>query len=52
MGLAQINGRGLLSFKKTLKIDVKYVEDKSLWMNIKVLMKTVYDLVTCNESEF
>jgi radical SAM protein with 4Fe4S-binding SPASM domain len=40
-GLAQINGRGLLNFKKTLEIDVEYVENRSLWMDIKVLMKTI-----------
>jgi lipopolysaccharide/colanic/teichoic acid biosynthesis glycosyltransferase len=40
-GLAQINGRGLLNFKKTLERDVEYVENRSLWMDIKVLMKTI-----------
>ncbi len=40
-GIAQVNGRGLLSFQETLRLDVKYVENKSLWMNIKVLLKTI-----------
>ncbi|MHA2282346.1 MAG: sugar transferase [Promethearchaeota archaeon] len=40
-GLAQINGRGLLSFKKTLEIDVEYVNKKSFIMDIKILFKTI-----------
>ena len=40
-GIAQVNGRGLLSFQETLRRDVEYVENKSVWMNIKVLLKTI-----------
>jgi anaerobic magnesium-protoporphyrin IX monomethyl ester cyclase len=40
-GISQVNGRGLLSFQETLRLDVEYVENKSVWMNIKVLLKTI-----------
>jgi lipopolysaccharide/colanic/teichoic acid biosynthesis glycosyltransferase len=40
-GLAQVNGRGLLSFQETLKLDLEYVENNSWWMNVKVLLKTI-----------
>jgi lipopolysaccharide/colanic/teichoic acid biosynthesis glycosyltransferase len=40
-GLAQINGRGLLSFQETLKIDVEYVEKKSPWIDFWIILKTV-----------
>ncbi|NIM99463.1 MAG: radical SAM protein [candidate division Zixibacteria bacterium] len=40
-GLAQVNGRGLLCFRETLKRDVEYVEKYSLWTNLKVILKTI-----------
>jgi anaerobic magnesium-protoporphyrin IX monomethyl ester cyclase len=40
-GLAQINGRGLLSFQQTLKCDVEYVDNRSLWMDLKIIAKTI-----------
>jgi lipopolysaccharide/colanic/teichoic acid biosynthesis glycosyltransferase len=40
-GLAQINGRGLLSFKKTLETDVEYVEKKNFNFDLKILFKTI-----------
>lgn len=39
-GLAQINGRGLLSFQETLKLDVKMVKKYGLWFNTKVMFRT------------
>jgi lipopolysaccharide/colanic/teichoic acid biosynthesis glycosyltransferase len=40
-GLAQINGRGLLSFQKGLEYDVKLVENYGLWMYFKVIFGTI-----------
>ena len=40
-GLAQVNGRNLLNFQDTLKHDVDYVQNRSFWMDIKILMKTI-----------
>jgi lipopolysaccharide/colanic/teichoic acid biosynthesis glycosyltransferase len=40
-GLAQINGRGLLSFQETLKYDVEMVEKYGFWFNLKVILKTI-----------
>jgi radical SAM protein with 4Fe4S-binding SPASM domain len=40
-GLAQINGRSLLSFKQTLEVDVEYVKKKSFILDIKILFKTI-----------
>jgi lipopolysaccharide/colanic/teichoic acid biosynthesis glycosyltransferase len=40
-GLAQINGRGLLSFHETLKLDVELVEKFSLMTYLQTLVKTV-----------
>jgi len=40
-GLAQVNGRGLLSFQETLKNDIEMVEQYGLWFNIRILLKTI-----------
>lgn len=40
-GVCQVNGRGLLSFQETQKLDVKYVEKKTLWLDFKIIVKTL-----------
>ena len=40
-GLAQISGRGQLTREQKLELDVKYVETASLWLDCKIIMKTV-----------
>lgn len=39
-GLAQVNGRGNLELKETIKYDVTYVEKFSLLVDIKIFFKT------------
>lgn len=40
-GLAQVMGRQSLSFKQRTDLDVKYVENLSLWLDIKIIVKTI-----------
>ena len=40
-GLAQIRGRGNLSFNQTNEYDVEYVDKRSLLFDVKILSKTV-----------
>lgn len=40
-GLAQINGRSSLTFKDIVKIDIDYIERRSLLLDLKILFKTV-----------
>ena len=40
-GLAQVMGRQSLSFTQRTDLDVKYVENLSLWLDIKIIIKTV-----------
>ena len=40
-GLSQVRGRGLLGFQETQKLDVEYVEKKTLWLDFKIIMKTL-----------
>ncbi len=44
-GLAQVNGRNLLTWEEKFEWDVKYVENISLWLDIKILFKTVYNVL-------
>ena len=40
-GWAQVNGRNALSWEEKFKLDVWYVENQSLWLDIKILWMTV-----------
>jgi len=40
-GWAQVNGRNALSWEDKFKLDVWYVENQSLWLDIKILLMTV-----------
>lgn len=45
-GLPQINGRGQLSFQKTVAYDLEYVNTKSVWLDIKILFLTLWKVIT------
>jgi lipopolysaccharide/colanic/teichoic acid biosynthesis glycosyltransferase len=40
-GLAQINGRNELSWEQKFELDLWYVEHQSLWLDLKILLKTL-----------
>lgn len=40
-GLAQVMGRQSLSFKQRTNLDVEYVNKVSLWLDIKIILKTI-----------
>jgi undecaprenyl phosphate N,N'-diacetylbacillosamine 1-phosphate transferase len=44
-GLAQVNGNIALSWPERIKWDVYYVDNHSLWMDVKILLKTVVVIV-------
>ena len=37
----QVSGRNNIDFEDWMKLDVKYVEEKNLWIDIKLIFKTV-----------
>ncbi|MBE3128954.1 MAG: sugar transferase [Actinobacteria bacterium] len=41
-GLAIINGRGDIPLEETINYDIKYIENWSLWLDLKILFKTLY----------
>lgn len=44
-GWAQVNGRKNITWDKKLEADVYYVNNISLWLDIKILFMTVYKVV-------
>jgi lipopolysaccharide/colanic/teichoic acid biosynthesis glycosyltransferase len=41
-GLAIIKGRGNITLKETINYDIEYIENWSLWLDLKILIKTLY----------
>jgi len=44
-GWAQINGRNALSWEEKFALDVWYVDNRSLWLDIKILFLTIKRVV-------
>lgn len=45
-GYAQVNGRNGISWEKRFELDTWYVDNQSMWLDIKILIKTVKQVVT------
>jgi lipopolysaccharide/colanic/teichoic acid biosynthesis glycosyltransferase len=45
-GLAQISGRGRLGFYETIDLDVEYVMNRSLLLDLKICVLTLYKMIT------
>jgi lipopolysaccharide/colanic/teichoic acid biosynthesis glycosyltransferase len=48
-GWALIHGRNTLSWEERIKLDVWYVENWSLWLDFKILLKTVWVVLVTRE---
>jgi lipopolysaccharide/colanic/teichoic acid biosynthesis glycosyltransferase len=44
-GWAQINGRNAITWEKKFKYDVWYVDNLSLWIDVKILIKSIVNIV-------
>lgn len=44
-GWAQVNGRNALSWEERFKLDVWYVEHRSLWLDLRILWLTVRKVI-------
>jgi lipopolysaccharide/colanic/teichoic acid biosynthesis glycosyltransferase len=40
-GLAQISGRNQISWQQRKRLDLEYVRNQSLWLDIRILIKTI-----------
>ena len=44
-GWAQINGRNAITWEKKFELDVWYVENRSFYLDIKILFSTIYKVI-------
>ena len=44
-GYAQVNGRNAISWEKKFELDTWYVENQSLWLDFKIMLKTVKKVI-------
>ncbi len=40
-GLAQVNGRNNLNWDERLKMDIEYIDNWSIWLDIKIIFETI-----------
>ena len=45
-GWAQINGRNSISWEERFELDVWYVDNQSLWLDIKIIVLTIWKVFT------
>ncbi len=45
-GHAQVNGRNAISWEEKFKLDTWYVENQSIWLDFKIMFKTVHKVLT------
>ncbi|MBI0577485.1 sugar transferase [Neobacillus cucumis] len=43
-GLWQVSGRNSLSFKEMVELDLKYIFERNMWIDIKIILKTFFVL--------
>ena len=44
-GYAQVNGRNAISWEKKFELDTWYVENQSLWLDFKIMLKTIKKVI-------
>jgi len=45
-GWAQVNGRNAISWEEKFNLDVWYVDNQSIWLDIKILWMTIIKVIT------
>jgi exopolysaccharide biosynthesis polyprenyl glycosylphosphotransferase len=45
--LWQINGRSQVGFEQWMEYDREYVRDMSLWLDVRILLRTVWVVISC-----
>lgn len=50
-GWAQVNGRKTVEWHKRIEMNVWYIEHQSLWLDIKILFKTIGKVLKNNDNE-
>jgi len=50
-GLWQVEGRSKTSFDDMVRLDLRYIRNWSLWLDIKILFKTVLVVIRCDGAD-
>lgn len=45
-GWAQVNGRNAITWEEKFKLDVWYVDNWSLWLDLKIILLTIWKILT------
>ena len=45
-GLAQISGRRDISFEERRKLDMYYVQNWSIWLDLQIILRTIYMVIS------
>ena len=46
-GLWQVEGRSALPFDESVRLDIRYVQKWSLWLDLKIIFRTPFAVVSC-----
>lgn len=44
-GLWQVSGRSNLSFSEMVELDLKYIQKRSVWLDLKIVLKTIWHII-------
>jgi lipopolysaccharide/colanic/teichoic acid biosynthesis glycosyltransferase len=50
-GLWQVDGRSKTSFDDMVRLDLRYIRNWSLWLDFKILFKTVVVVIRCDGAD-
>ncbi len=50
-GLWQVEGRSMTTFDEMVRLDLRYIRNWSLWLDIKILFKTVIVVIRCDGAD-
>ena len=51
-GWALVNGRNILSWPERIKLDIWYINNWSLWLDLKILFKTIWVVIFTREGVY
>jgi len=51
-GWALINGRNILSWPKKIELDIWYIDHWSIWLDLKILIKTIWVVIFTREGVY
>ena len=51
-GWALVNGRNILSWPERIKLDIWYIDHWSLWLDFKILIKTIWVVIFTREGVY